>query len=369
MIENIVKEFVKKKGYMLGGMPLSKAKSIYVKGKIEKLSANENQYGVSPMAIQAGKDISETANLYPDMADYKLESKLAAQLGVEENNILLTHGGTAALSMIGDTFLCDKDEVLLPSPTYQAYANMINKNNAVKREVRVKEDYSFDFEALWKAITPKTKMIILCNPNNPTGVYADKQQVVEFMKKMPPDIILLVDEAYIQFVEKENASMVDYVSQTTNLAIVQTFSKIYGMAGYRLGYVIANREIINALRCVWDPAAPGTIALAAGCAALQDKDFVQKTRNGIKAGRTYIKQELEKMGVRVYDSRTNFIFFDCGIQADILAEKILEESGVLIRGTFEKPRVTIGTGEQNRKFIDAMKNILRERKEKQWKSM
>lgn len=364
MIENLVKEYIKKESYVMGGMPLTKAREIYKCGEIEKLSANENQFGVSPKAIRAGIEILPQTNFYPDVAGYRVTDKLCQQLGVERDQILLTHGGTAALAMIGDVFLDKGDEVVMPVPTYQAYQNMIDKNGAVKKEVRTNDNYEVDLEALLEAITPKTKMIILCNPNNPTGVYCSKEKVKEFSDRLPKDIILLVDEAYIQFVETPNASMADCISPDKNFIIVQTFSKVYGMAGLRLGYVLSNPEIIRALKVIWDPFSPNTVALAAGEAALEDHDFVDRTISEMIKGRRYLTEELEAMGVKVYASQTNFISFDCGMKSDVLMREILEVSGVLIRGTFEKPRVTIGTMEQNRKFIEAMYRVMQKQKER-----
>ena len=364
MIENLVKQYIKKESYVMGGMPLSKAHEIYKLGEIEKLSANENQFGVSPKAVCAGVAILPEANFYPDVEGYRITDKLCEQLGVEKNQILLTHGGTAALTMIGDVFLDKDDEVIMPVPTYQAYQNMIDKNGAVKKEVRTNDRYEVDLEAMLEAITPKTKMIILCNPNNPTGVYCSKEKVKEFLDRIPQNIILLVDEAYIQFVESPNASMVDCISSDKNLIIVQTFSKVYGMAGFRLGYVLSNSEIIRALKVIWDPFSPNAIALAAGAAALEDYDFVNRTISEMIEGRRYLTEELEAMGVKVYASQTNFVSFDCGMKSDVLMREILENSGVLIRGTFEKPRVTIGTMEQNRKFIEAMHRVMNQQKER-----
>lgn len=362
MKDGIIRKYAMEQGYVMGGIPLSRARKMYKGDKIEKLSANENQYGVSVLAAAAGCKSMESSNFYPDMASFHIEEKLCRKCGVESDQILLTHGGTAALSMLGDILLEEGDEVIMPVPTYQAYMNMIQKSGAAAIKVPLEKNYDLNFDALLAAVTPKTKLIILCNPNNPTGVYYGKERAIDLLKRLPEHVVLLVDEAYIQFTGIENASMTDQIKEDNHLVVVQTFSKIYGMAGMRLGYIMANSVLISALKTIWDPCSPSVMAMAAGEAALEDEAFVNMTLERVFQGRAYISKELDKLGVYVYPSMTNFIAFDCGIPAGELTEQILIESGVLIRGTFDKPRVTIGTEEQNHKFINAMRKVLREKK-------
>lgn len=362
MKEGILRKYATEKGYVMGGIPISRAREIYRGEKVEKLSANENQYGVSTLAKEAGRRSMEMGNFYPDMTSFHVADKLCEKYGVASDQILLTHGGTAALSMLGDVLLEKGDEVVMPVPTYQAYTNMIQKSGAVAVEVPLENNYDLDFEVLLSAVTPKTKLIILCNPNNPTGVYYGKERAMDLLRRLPEHVVLLVDEAYIHFTGIEDASMADQIREDNNLVVVQTFSKIYGMAGLRLGYVMANSTLISALKTIWDPCSPSVAALAAGEAALDDDAFVNQTLKRVSQGRSYITEELEKLGVYVYPSSTNFIAFDCGLPAGKLTEQLLAEAGVLIRGTFDKPRVTIGTEEQNHKFVAAMKKVLEESK-------
>lgn len=359
MVEELLSEFAATPvRYQMGGIPLSKAYQMCSFPKIEKLSANENAFGVSPRAKEAVQNALSTACFYPNMGDYQIKEKLAVQQGITPEQIILTHGGTIALTLIGEVFLRPGDVIVYATPTYQAYQNMARKGCAVIKEVPMDEEMHMDFAKMRKAVTEKTKLVILCNPNNPTGGYETREEMLAFVDSLPKHVIVLVDEAYIQFAGGIDFSMVPYIGEERNLIVVQTFSKLYGMAGFRLGYVMSNREIIGYLNGDMDAYEPNLLALAAGDAALEDTEFTRMTLERTKEGKVYLTEELQRLGVKVYPSYTNFIMFDCGIDAQELTRKILENSGVLIRGTFRYPRITIGTMEQNQKFIHAMQEIL-----------
>lgn len=361
MIEKLLSRFAATPiQYHMGGIPVSKAKTMCDFAVIEKLSANENALGISPKAVEAMTAQMEQANFYPNVSDYQIKKKLSKQQGIPEKQIILTHGGTVALTLVGEVFLNPGDEIVLSVPTYQAYRNMARKGCAVLREVETDENLHIDFTTMREAINDKTKIVIVCNPNNPTGIYEEREKLLTFIDELPKSVVVIVDEAYIQFAGGLSASMVPYISDERNMIVVQTFSKIYGMAGLRLGYVMANQEIITALEGDMDAYEPNILALAAGDAALDDDEFVRETMEMVDEGRTYLTKELQKLGIRVFSSYTNFLMFDCGMRADMLTERVLLESGVLIRGTFRYPRITIGTRGQNEKFIEAMTKICAE---------
>lgn len=347
--------------YQMGGIPLSKAYQMCKFSKIEKLSANENAFGVSPKAQKAVQEALKDACFYPNMGNCHIKEKIAENQGISPDQIILTHGGTIALTLIGEVFLRPGDEIVYSVPTYQAYQNMARKGCAVIKEVPMEADMHINFTKMREAVTEKTKLVILCNPNNPTGGYEERQKLLSFIDSLPAHVVVLVDEAYIQFAGGLAYSMVPYIADKRNLIVVQTFSKIYGMAGFRLGYVMSNPEIIGYLNGDMDAYEPNSLALAAGDAALDDVDFVKMTLEETEKGKQYLKEEMEKLGIRVFPSYTNFIMFDCGMDAQKITRSVLEKSGVLIRGTFQYPRITIGTMEQNRKFIRAMQEIFSER--------
>lgn len=359
MVKELLSEFAATPvRYQMGGIPLSKAYQMCSFSKIEKLSANENAFGVSPKAKEAVQNVLPNACFYPNIGDYQIKEKLAVQQKISPEQIILTHGGTIALTLIGEVFLRPGDEIVYAAPTYQAYQNMARKGCAIIKEVPMDKEMHIDFPKMREAVTEKTKLVILCNPNNPTGGYETKDKMLAFIDSLPEHVVVLVDEAYIQFAGGLPFSMVPYISEERNLIVVQTFSKLYGMAGFRLGYVMSNREIIGYLNGDMDAYEPSVFALAAGDAALEDIEFMQMTLERTKEGKEYLTEELQKLGVKVYPSYTNFIMFDCGINAQELTRRVLEKSGVLIRGTFSCPRITIGTMEQNRKFIHGMQEIL-----------
>ncbi len=359
MIKHLINEFAREElPYKMGGISVSAAKKISGFQKIDKLSANENPFGVSEMAMAAVKEAAGQGNYYPDPASTDLVENLCGGLGIGENQILLTHGATAALSMAGEVLLRPGDEMIIPELTYPAYYNIVYKSRARLMEIPMGEGLKIDLDGILEQITERTKLIILCNPNNPTGIYMSTWEILDFLDRIPPHVFVMVDEAYVHFAEEDIPSMVPYITEKRNLIVVQTFSKIYGMAGYRMGYVISNPEIISYLSRDLEPYAPGSLAIAAAAAAIKDEEFKALTLKLTGEGKSYLTGELRALGCKVYPSATNFIYFDCGIDPRLLTEQTVKKCGVLIRGNFPCARITIGKKEQNETFIKAMKEIL-----------
>jgi len=323
-----------------------------------EMHKNENPFGVSPKAVTAMVDACSRANRYPDITALSLRRKLAALHGVTPENILVVQGATSALGFIADMLIRPGDEVIVATPTYPNYYNVTKKNDGRIVEIPMDDSYEPDFDRMYAAINDKTRVVFICNPNNPTGTVCDDKKLIEFVHKVPANVAVVVDEAYFEFIDKPGyQSMIPQIADNLNLIVVKTFSKIYGMAGSRLGYVISNKEIIGYLNIDAVGFCCNRVALEGAEAAIDDHDFIEYTITHNKEGREYLTAEMEKMGFRVWPSHSNFIFFDPHMPPAVMAGE-LYTYGVNIRGDFVKCRISIGTMEQNRTAVEAMKQIV-----------
>lgn len=361
MVENLVTKPIcmVEPTYVLGGKTLTEYGE---KEKMIRMLANENPLGISPMAADAmAKAAKETGNIYPDSNAAELKKKLADFLhfgayGLDGQNLSVTMGAEHALNMIMEIFVEQGDEVLVSSPSYRGYNRTIARAGGVKKTVPFLESGGIDFEGLLNAITEKTKVVIVCNPNNPTGSYEPKESVKKFIGEFPRNKLLILDEAYIHFAPNGlEDSLYTEVSENVNLLIVHTFSKIYGMAGIRVGYIITNKEISGYIRR-YGGIRMSNVQLAGAMAALDDKDFYETSRRLVAEGRAYLIKQLEELGYEPYESAANFVFCDLKMEPGKLDAEMIKR-GILIRTNLEYPRISVGTMEQNRLFIKALKEI------------
>jgi len=245
-------------------------------------------------------------------------------------------------------------------PTFGAYAGACRRNNGTAVVLPLTEDQKFDLEGMFAAITDKTKLVFVCNPDNPTGTMVDSDELRAFIHKMPKHVIVVVDEAYIEFSpDAGTESMVSEIADGVNLIVIRTFSKLYGLAGVRLGYSLMNKELHAVLQKATTVFVGGRIGLAGAIAALDDDPFVTSTQANIREGRAFLTRELTAMGWKVWESHTNFIYADSGLNTQLLARE-LEKKGLIIRGNFEYSRITVGTMEQNREMIGIIQKTIAE---------
>ncbi|MDR2663239.1 MAG: histidinol-phosphate transaminase [Treponema sp.] len=358
MVRNLVSEFVKEAPpYVVG---VSETGIVNRPGVTEiiQLATNENPFGISPLAEKAMIAEASRGNRYPDVRATTLRVKLAKKHGLSPDNVIVTEGATQALNFIGEVFIREGDEIILSSPTYPNYYNVIKRMRGTLVDVPMAEDYIINFDDVSRAITPKTKVIFICNPNNPTGTIADDKKMLEFIRKAPKHLVVVVDEAYIDFVADGGyQSMICAIDDSANLLVVRTFSKIYGMAGCRIGYTLANKEIIDYLQCNATGFCCNRMGMFGAEAALDDAEFAETTKRLNAEGRDYLTRELTGMGFKVWPSSSNFIYFDARRNPGEFADALMNY-GILIRGNFAVNRISVGTMEQNRKAAAAMKDIL-----------
>ncbi len=296
-----------------------------------KLASNENPLGPSPRAVAAIAAALSQVNYYPDDGAYKLRRALASHLDVRPEQVHVSNGADGLIRELCEAFVDENDQVIVSEVSFPNYdtAAHIMRGEVVKTPLRA---FGLDLDAMLAAITERTKLLFVCNPNNPTGTIVTAGEVERFMARVPDRVLVVFDEAYKEFVTAADyPQTLDYVrSGRENTIVVRTFSKIYGVAGLRLGYGVANQRVQAALRAAADSFPVNYLAQVAGEAALGDVAFVEQTLAAVKEGRQYLYRSFERMGLACVPSHTNFILVRLGPRASAVIEA-LRAQGVIIR--------------------------------------
>lgn len=323
-----------------------------------KLGSNENQLGPSAKAIEAMIQVLAGSNTYPNPMALDLAGELADYYGFETANIVCGNGSSAILDAICRAFLNPGDEMIFCSPTFQIYEMFAQEMDAKCVSLPLDKELKFDLKAMKNAITDKTKLIMICNPNNPTGSYVSGKALSDFIKSLPSHVICVVDEAYIEFAtDSDCASMMPLVNDY-NVVVVRTFSKIWGLAGARVGYSISSAEIAKYIRSCVITFNVNKMVIAAAIASLHDRDFLQSSWENNRDGKEYLTKELSEFGWKVWPSQSSFLYItETGRDAAEIARE-MEKRGIIIRGNLGYLRISIGTMEQNVKMVEAFKDIL-----------
>lgn len=343
------------------GKPIEDVKRELGLEEVIKLASNETSVGPSPLAVEAVKREAGNINLYPEATSRLLREKLADKLKIDKEMIIFGNGADDVIDLIGMAFVNEGDEVITCETTFPAYRTAVKIMGGKLILVKLK-DFRFDLSEIVKRINEKTKMIFLCNPNNPTGTIITKEEVSTFMRKVPQDVIVVFDEAYYDYAEDKNyPNSLSYILEGKNVIVVRTFSKIAGIAGVRVGYAIARQELISYLRRVVNPFTTNRLAQVAALASLDDEEHRKKVLNSNHEGKKYLYRELEKLKLFYVLTETNFIFIDVKKDSETIFEKLLKK-GVIIRpgkpyGCANFIRVTVGTPYENKKFIQAIREI------------
>ena len=327
--------------------------------KVVKLASNENPLGASPKAVEAFHGIADSLHLYPRGDAPKLIDSIAKMYGVATNEIVIGNGSDEIIDMVGKAFIRQGDNCVGITPTFSVYKFTTLSNGADfvgvgEGEVRASLD------DLAKAVNDKTRVAFICNPNNPTGAYYTEAEIRDFLKKVPQNVLVFLDEAYAEFATAPDyPNMAKFVREYPNLFVNRTFSKIYGLAGLRVGYAFSNAEVIRALWKVKPPFDVNQAAQVAAIAALGDKEHVQATRKMNTDGIAVLTREFEALKLRVLPTQANFICVKIGERAKELVA-FLEQNGMIVRGltSFGMPeyiRVTVGKPEENAFLMELVK--------------
>jgi histidinol-phosphate aminotransferase len=326
-----------------------------------KLASNENCLGPSPRAIEAIEQTLPRANRYPDGSGYYLRQALSNKLGVPASRIMLGNGSTDLVEIIARTYLQPGHNSITARQTFLMYRLATLSMNAAAVEVP-NRDYAYDPGEMLEAIDKNTKIVFIANPNNPTGMMIPKSEMDRFLAEVPAHVLVVLDEAYFEYIERNDfPNGLDYLSRFPNLIVLRTFSKIYGLAGIRIGYALASDEIIALLNRIRSPFNTSLVAQAAGIAALEDVDHVRRTLEHNRKERSFLEERLAAMRIRVLPSVTNFLLLLIPDAATVY-EKLLR-SGIITRpmGPFNLPeglRVTVGRHEENVAFLKALEQSL-----------
>ncbi len=348
------------------GKPIEEVKRELGVDEVIKLASNENPLGPSTLAQKALKEFASKISFYPDGNCYYLKNELASYLGVEESNIVMGNGADELITLVGLAYLNPNDEIIMAEPTFSEYEFSARLMDATPIKVP-SQDFRHDMKAIAAAVTDKTKIVFICNPNNPTGTIVTREEMETFFKEIPPEVLVVIDEAYYEYAsDPKYPQSIEFLKEGYNVLILRTFSKIYGLAGLRIGYGLARENIVTDINTVREPFNVNAVAQHAARAALKDEEHVKEGRRINEEGKKYLAEEFERLNLFHLPTEANFVFVDVGVDSRKLFPKMLQK-GVIVRtgDIFGYPdfiRLTIGTHEQNRRFIEAFEESVKELK-------
>jgi histidinol-phosphate aminotransferase len=345
------------------GTPIEDVQRKYGLSHVIKLASNENPLGTSPKALAAIQKALTRLNFYPDSQCYNLRHAMADFLKVDPEQLVIGNGGDGIITQTCMAYLDQDSEVIVSKSSFPVYDNFTHIMRAKLIKTPLK-DYGLDLEAMADAITDQTRIIFVCNPNNPTGTIVTADELDAFMARVPDRVLVVLDEAYYELVDSDDYpdSMKYIREERENVMILRTFSKVYGMAGIRLGYAIAMPSVLAPLNRAKEAFAVNLLAQEAGIAALQDQEFLAKTVKMNHDARVWLYEQFERMGLSYVRSHTNFILLHIGPNAGEVQQELLKV-GVIVRpcdgyDLCDFLRVTVGSPEQNERFIEALEQIL-----------
>ncbi len=323
-----------------------------------KLASNENPIGPSPKALAVLSEAAQSLNRYPDGGAQRLRDALAQRWKLTPNQVILGNGSDEIIGMLARAFLSPGEEAVLADQTFVIYKMEVTAAHGVPMVVPVK-DWRHDLPKMAEAITDRTRLLFLCNPNNPTGTMVSAAEVEALMARLPDHVIVVFDEAYYEYVaHRDYPDSLRYVKNGRHAIALRTFSKIYGLAGLRIGYGLTTPEIAGYLNRVRPPFNANSLAQRAALAALEDEEHVSRSRALNQAEKDVLRDGLTALGFQPVPSETNFLFFDVGRDGRRVFEALLRE-GVIVRHIEGRMlRVSIGLPEENQLFLQALTKVL-----------
>ena len=329
--------------------------------EIVKLASNENPLGPSPKALAAMREALERSHFYPDGGGWALRGAIADKLGLDRENVVLGNGSNEIIEFLGHAFLRPGDEVLTARHAFAVYTLMAQLFGAKTVEVP-DPAFTHDLEAMLVSISRRTRQIFIANPNNPTGTMVGQREIDRFMDRVPDEVLVIFDEAYYEFLDNP-PDVLKFVRAGRNVVVMRTFSKIQGLAGLRIGYGVASRELAEVLQKTRQPFNVNSIAQAAALAGIQDEEHMRKTRELTKEGREFLQREFSSMNLEFVPSSANFVLVRVGDGDEVF--RALLRRGLIIRAmrSYKLPewvRVSVGTTDQNERFIAEMRRLAAE---------
>jgi histidinol-phosphate aminotransferase len=331
-----------------------------------KLASNENPFGVSPKALAAMSLALASGNMYPDGASYDLRLAVARHFGFSLDQVAVGNGADDLILQLSMVYLDDGDEVIVSRSSFPIYDIYTNAMRAKLIKTPLAPGYRIDLDAMARAITPRTRIVYVCNPNNPTGTMVTAGELQRFMGRVPDTALVVLDDAYAEMADSPDfPDSLGYVREgRRNVVVLRTYSKVYGLAGIRIGYGFGHPETIAPMFRVKQAFNVNSVAQAAGIAALDDEEFVRFTIAENRKGREALSSEFRRLGLEYAESHTNFILVRIGPKAQSVQQRLLRE-GVIVRpcAGYDLPeflRISIGTREQNARLVAALETVLSE---------
>jgi len=343
------------------GKPIEELKRELNISDIVKMASNENPLGPSKRAVKAMRRAISAANRYPDGNCYYLKEALSKNLNLSPDELIIGNGSNEIIELALRTFVNEGEEVIMSEPSFLIYNITSRVANGVPVVVPL-ADFKPDLRRIENSITERTKLIFIDNPNNPTGRSVGEAEVEGFLEKLPDNVIAVFDEAYNEFVEREDfPDTIRYIGRK-NIIILRTFSKAHGLSGLRIGYGIAEKEIIQFMNRARQPFNVNSVAQAAAIASLEDKEHIANSRLTVREGKQFLCGNLDSMGLKYVKSDTNFILVDVKKKARDVFEEMLRK-GVIVRSMEAYKldsyiRVTVGTMNENRKFLKVLRGCI-----------
>lgn len=347
------------------GKPIEELEREYgISGSI-KLASNENAWGPSPKAVAAIREALANLHRYPDGSCYYLAQSLANKIGVKPEELVFGNGSNEIIGLLIAAFLQPGEEVITSHPTFLMYQKLVQVQGGANTVIPLTENLHHDLKAILAAVSAKTRMIFLDNPNNPTGTIIARDDFATFMEQLPEGIMVVLDEAYVDFVDPDlRIDVLSYIRSGKSMAALRTFSKAYGLSGLRLGYGIMDTEIAGYLNRVRQPFNVNSLAQVGGMAALADDEHYRMTLEQSRAGIEWLSKEVAGLGCRPLPTHTNFFLIDVKGDGKKLYEHMLHH-GVIVRpmlayGFPNYIRITVGRPEENQRFVGTLAKSLKE---------
>jgi len=326
--------------------------------EIVKLASNENPLGPSPKAVAAMREALDRAHFYPDGGGWALRTAIAEKLGLTRENVVLGNGSNEIIEFIGHAFLRPGDEVITARHAFAVYTLMAQLFGAKTIEVP-DPGFTHDLNAMLAAVSRRTRQIFIANPNNPTGTMVGQQEIDDFMGRVPEEVLVVFDEAYYEFLDNP-PNVLKFVRDGRNVVIMRTFSKIQGLAGLRIGYGLASKEIAEVLQKTRQPFNANSIAQAGALAGIYDDEYMRETRELTHEGREFLQSTFLSMGLEFVPSAANFVLVRVGDGGKVV--EALLRRGLIVRAmrSYKLPewiRVSVGTMDQNRRFVAELQRL------------
>lgn len=360
--EKLARPGIMKCSTYIAGKPVEEVKREFGLKRVIKLASNENPFGPSPMAVSAIRKALGKIHFYPDDTNFNFRKKLSEKLKIKEDCLIAGNGSLQLFELICKTFVHEGEEMIVGDPSFRVFKELINAAGGELVSVVLK-NHVYDLEGMLKAVTSRSKIAVICNPNNPTGTVVSYKDILKFLRNAPSRVIPILDEAYVDFIEDGEYDSVELLKENENLIILRSFSKIYGLAGLRIGYGIANPPIIELMEKARMPFTVNFLAQVSAEAALDDLEFKERTLKMVSEGKRNLYKELEKRGVSYIPSQSNFVAVNLNTDDLVVFREMLKEGIIVLAGThMYMPgyiRVTIGKPAEMRKFIRVLDKVMK----------